>query len=404
MKQVTLYNTITHEGVSVELSNSMVDDLEHTVLVSNYETFRLVSTIPGDVKQLREYEQKFEDNEFKTIYESWFNSPSSFEEIAEKFEERFTEYFNECAKEKYPELDNLDQSKKDSVCLTLRTRFLAYLFSRQNENNNKEDAIEESGLCFGKDYSKKMIDLFKILSLDDPMSIQKFSDGLADVEKQMLNDKRRRAGFDTIMLGITATLQDIAGVFINDPTKESVNLVEAFKNATSKDRLALKDKLEAAINKSCEYYKKFLTDVDDAIANINRVDSNKSMAYLRVMCKIVSDFMCDTNAYVSEINNLKGHINVEKLVKDRTEGYRRAIAAFSYAIDMLMVAYDSEGIKDDLYGSKVVSAWRLYDKEKSSDNNTWYFTLARGYTAAWEDLFGCIKDYLNKSKKDEKKS
>ena len=56
-----------------------------------------------------------------------------------------------------------------------------------------------------------------------------------------------------------------------------------------------------------------------------------------------------------------------------------------------MTAFDHEKVEENEYGKKVVSAWKLYEKEKSSDSNTWYVTLANDYMAAWEDLFGCLK-------------
>lgn len=400
MKQVIFYNTITKEAAAVELPESLAENFDNVVLVNNYETFSLKSTIPDDIKKLRNLEQQFEEKEFNTIYESWYHSPSSFEEIEKTYDESFKEYFNGCVEEKYPEINELEQSKKDSVCLTLKTRFLAYMFNKQSETEKLEET-DESQICFGKDYANRIIALFKSLSLDDPVSICTFSDGLEKIENAMLSDKRRRAGFDSLMLGLSSAIQDIATIFISDPNKESVNIVEAFKNSVNnKDKKILKTKLEKVIKDSSDYYNNFLNGIDDAINTINRVDSNKSVAYLRVAWRIVSDFCHATDQFIKDLNQVKNQENSQEILKQKSQSYKTTVSSFSYSLDMLMVAFDYEKVKEDECGKSVINLWKLYEKEKSSDDNNWYFTLARDYIAGWDTFFSCLKDSLSPNKKE----
>lgn len=387
MTQITLYNSTTHESVVVDVPESIANDLENTVVINGFESFKFVSTIPEAVKQLREYEQVFEDAEFETIYKDLPTEGLDPKTIDSKF----VEYFYNCIKEKYPELNGLEKGKKESVCLALCTRFSVFVFSKQKKIKEESKEVT-SDLCFGEDYANRIIGLFKALSLDDAESILNFSTNLEKIEQSMLEDKRRRAGFDAMMLGLSTSIQDIASVFINDPNAENINLIEAFKKSTdSKDKDIIKGKLEKVINNSADYYQKYLQNVKNAISVIGKVDSNKPIAYLKVAYKLISDFVTDTRDVIAELNNLKGHSNVDDIRRDRTEGYRKVISNFSYSIDLLMTAFDHEKIEENEYGQKVVSAWKLYEKEKSSDNNTWYVTLANDYVAAWEDLFGCLK-------------
>ena len=241
MKQITLYNSASHETIAVEITDTMFENLENTVLIRDFETFNLVSTIPDDVKLLRKLEQEFEDNEFETIYKEL---PT--EDLDPKaIDSKFVEYFYKCVKEKYPSFNELSDDKKTSVCLVLCTRFSVFVFSKQQKSKKSEVNFE---LTFGEDYAKRIVNLFNSLSLDDPDSIQNFSFGLEKVQQDMLNDPRRRAGFDTLMIGLSTTIQDIASVFINDPKAENINLVEAFKNGVNnQDKASLKEKLTKVI-------------------------------------------------------------------------------------------------------------------------------------------------------------
>lgn len=386
MTQITLYNQVTHESVVVDVPETIANDLENIIMISGFDSFKLVNTIPENVQQLRKYKQEFEDNEFETIYKDLPTEGLDPKAIDSKF----VEYFYKCIKEKYPKLEELDENKKTAVCLALCTRFSVFVFSKQNENNKKEETIPDT--CFGEDYANRIINLFKELSLDNPESILNFSTSLEQIENDMLNDKRRRAGFDAMMLGLSTSIQDIATVFIGDPNTENVNLIEAFKKSTdSKDKDAIKGKLEKVIHDSADYYQKYLQNVKNAISVIGKVDSNKPIAYLKVAYKLISDFVTDTQNVISELNNLKGHSNADDIRKDRTEGYKKVINNFSYSLDLLMTAFDREKVEENEYGQKVISAWKLYEKEKSSDNNTWYVTLANDYVATWEELFGCLK-------------
>lgn len=386
MKQIVLYNSALHETIAVEITDAMFDNLENTVLIKDYETFNLVSTIPDDVKLLRKLEQEFEDNEFETIYKELPTEGVDPKAIDAKF----VEYFYKCVKEKYPVFNELSDEKKTSVCLVLCTRFSIFVFSKQKKDNEKLEI--NTDLTFGEEYAKRIINLFNSLSLDDPDSIQNFSIELEKVEQDMLNDPRRRAGFDTLMLGLSTSIQDIASVFINDPNADSINLVEAFKNGVNnKDKASLKEKLTSVIKSSTVYYDNYLTSLNNAIATINKVDSHKSIGYLKVACKMICDFVTDTQDYVNEMANLRGHSNVDDIRQNRIDGYKKVIGTFSYSLDMLMTAFDHEKIEEDEYGKKVVSAWRLYEKEKSSDNEAWYFTLAKAYIAGYNELFDCLK-------------
>lgn len=391
MVQLTLYNSTTHENIIINVPESIANDLENTIIINGFETFNLVNTIPENIKALRDYEQEFEEKEFDTLYDSWFFKPASFNDIASNFEKSFNEYFTGCIKEKYPNLDKLSDKQKESILITLRTRFMVYMFNKQYENEHKEDKIEEVS-CFGEDYAHRIIKLFKELSLDDAESILNFSTNLEKTEQSMLNDTRRRAGFDAMMLGLSTAIQDIASVFINDPNAENINLIEAFKNSSnSKDKDTVKSKLEKVIDNSVDYYQKYLQNLKNSISVINKVDSNKSIAYLKVAHKLISCFVSDTRSIVAELSNLKENTHVDDLIKNKTENYKKVVNSFNYSLDLLMTAFDHEKVKEDEYGKKVVSAWKLYEKEKSSDSNTWYVTLANDYVAAWEDLFGCLK-------------
>lgn len=386
-----LYNKKTTEETFIDIPESMADDLSHTVLIHNFETFDLVSNVPKEQLDLRAARVEFAKNEFDTIYKDVFFSPKNFTDIIDKFEPEFRKYVSQCITKKYPDLNN---DKLDSTILALQTNFLAYMMEKQQKVQDIEnEENDQTDPCYLLDYANRLTKLFETLLLDDPSSIYEFSDGLSEIEQKMSLDKRRHAGFDLLMHGISDAVQLLTGVFVEDPTKEPINLVLAFKNIpNNKDRDSLKKKISDIIEKVAEYYRCISSNLDKAKETAKELNPDKSKAYLLIMRNLVNEFINNTNHLITDYNNLRGHIRVDDILEQRKSEYRSYMEIFCSAMDTFMATIDSENLPDDEYRKNAISVWNLFNDARASEDNVWYHSLMQKYVTSFDELFGCLNE------------
>lgn len=405
---IKFLNTITHEEYPCELPDSMVENIDHTFAYINDTIYGFFSTIPEELKDQEECKKEVKDKLFPVLRFSYFNYKLPID-IPSNFDEKFDQVLDNLLQKKYPEIYQRIERNKNNFYGECRALFLAYVF----DNVQKEEKALKSHRkdeCFCKDYALRIIDMFKNLSLDEIPSIEIFSATLSKLDQEMLIDDRRKAGYRLILAGLANTISKLTSIFITNPGEKPINLVNAFREAVTtpgeiaagvngtnnSDKTNYIEKIKVIIDESIQYFEKILTDIDTAIETIKKVDSCKSIAYLKMEQQFVSAFI---DATMSFLNKYKEESD-EKTKAGIIASYGKVSTEFTSAIDTLLVSFDCTPNDDNPLQDNVVAIWKMIGDAIETKSPTWYFELTKQFMDNWNSLFGSLEP---ETKPDEEK-
>jgi len=393
---IKFLNTITHEEYQCELPDSMVENIDHTFAYINDTIYGFFSTIPEELKDQEECKKEVKDKLFPVLRFSYFNYKTPID-VPSNFDTKFNQVLDNLLQKNYPEIYQRIEKNKDNFYSECRALFLAYVFDNV-EKEKKTAEIQRKDECFCKDYALRIIDMFKNLSLDEIPSIETFSSTLSKIDQEMLLDDRRRAGYRLLLTGLADAISKLNSVFITKPGETSINLVKVFKeNINNPDRATYIEKIKVIINEAIQYFEKILTDTNVAIDTIKKVDSCKSIAYLKMEQQFVSAFVSSTMSFLNKYKEEQDEKNKANIIAS----YGRVATEFTIAIDTLIVSFDCTPNDDNPLQDNVITVWKMIEDQLESKSPTWYFELTKQFMDNWNSLFGALEPETKPS--DEKK-
>lgn len=406
---IKFLNTVTHEEYPCELPDSMVENIDHTFAYINDTIYGFFSTMPEELKDQEECKKEVKDKLFPVLRFSYFNYKGPVD-IPSNFDEKFNQTLDNLLQKKYPEIYQRIEKNKDNFYGDCRALFLAYVFDNV-EKEKKALEMQRKDECFCKDYALRIIDMFKNLSLNEVPSIEVFSATLSKIDQEMLVDTRRRSGYRLLLTGLADTVSKLTSVFITKPGEKPIDLVNAFREAVATpgaiaagcndvdnpDRANYVEKIKVIINEAIQYFEKILTDIDTAIETIKKVDSCKSIAYLKMEQQFVSAFI---DATMSFLNKYKDEPDENKKA-GIIVAYNTVATEFHTAIDTLLVSFDCTPNDDNPLQDNVIAVWKMIEDQLASQSPTWYFELTKQFMDNWNSLFGALEPETKPS--EEKK-
>lgn len=386
--KVELCHTVSTETIELDLPELFVNDLEHVVVISEGEAFQLVSTIPEDVKAKNMVRKEFEDKEFETLRLTYYKDLNE-DEDPDKFEQDFNTKVKDVINEKYQsQIDFFT----DAVIHTLCVHFVVYAICKNREEKLAEkNEAQKSDKCYAKDYAKRLINLFRILSFNEPGSIRRFSEELNTLEKFMQSDTRRHAGYDKLFAGVHATVTQLANVFITNGTEQKINLVRAFEDVAqgedNEDRKRLISKISEIIDNTIKYYENYILSIDKTEEDISKINDDISISYIYVGRGLVANFINNTDAFLAIADS--GENDAVKIATARKE-YKKQFEMFCNYFDDLIAAFDdvtNNTTPDSVFATNLNFIWFNVNKFKSSESETWPIDLAKALFEHYNEIF-----------------
>ena len=388
--KLELCHTLSTETIQIDVPEAFANDLEHVVMIKDGEAFQLKSTIPDEIKKKNELRKKFEDNEFEYLRTNYYEDLDE-DADPEEFEKDFTDHVKIIIYERYPELKAVITD--DSIYHTLCVHFVVYAVCKNREEKmNQKNEAQKSDRCYAKDYAKRLLNLFRSLSFSEPGSMTKFSAELNDVEQFMQRDERRHAGYDKLFAGITATVSQLANVFITDDGEQKINLVKAFEDVAqgedNPDRQQLIHKISGIIDSTITYYENYILNLDKIEDDISTISNDVSLSYIAVARGIVTGFINQTDKFLNDTTPGPEH-DTTFVTAARNEYKKNTDIFYSY-IEDLMAAFDDATnniLPESPFATNIHYIWFNTRKARNSEDGNWPVNLAKLFYDNFAQLF-----------------
>lgn len=393
-------HTLSTESIQIDVPDIFAKDLEHVVIINEGEAYQLKSTIPDEIKKKNNLRKEFEDKHFEYLRVKHY---SDLDENSDpvKFEENFNETVTKIISLQYPELNKIIN---EQILHTLCVHFVVYaVYKNREEKLMAKNEAQKEDRCYAKDFAKRLIKLFGMLSFSDPGSIRKFSEELNAIEKFMKSDRRRHAGYDKLFTGISATVTMLANAFITKDGEQKINIVKAFEEtaagANNLDRQALIKKVIDILDNTIKYYNNYIDSINKTEADIATIFDDISMSYLAVARGISAQFINDTDAF---LNESAAASNDSEKQKELRLQYKLKLEMFCYYFDDLVAAFDDatdNTMPTNEFATTLSDIWSTINQMKSSESDTWPTELAKYLFDNFEKLFGAVPNNAQVNKK-----
>ena len=398
--KVELCHTLSTEIIQIDIPEVFVKDLKHVVIISEGEAYQLKSTIPDEIKKKNKLRQEFEDKEFEYLRTNYYSDLDENTD-PDDFEEDFVDHAKNLVYGNYPELQSLVTD--DIFYHTICTHFVLYAVHKNREEKlNKKNEKQKSDKCYAKDFAKRLINLFRVLSFSDPSSIKTFSDELSEVEQFMRTDSRRHAGYDKLFFGISSTVNQLANAFITNEGEQKINIVKAFEDVASSpdnpDRQKLIAKISGIIDNTITYYENYILSIDKTEEEIATISDDVSLAYIAVARGLVVGFINATDAFLKTYDNTADAATKEASMKK----YKTELEQFCGYFDDLVASFDDatdNTVPDTAFANSIGCIWFSLDQAKSSDDENWPTTLAKQLFNDFNQLFKDVPTDLKMKQK-----
>ncbi len=392
--KLELCHTLSTETIQIDVPEAFANDLEHVVVIKDGEAFQLKSTIPDEIKKKNDLRKQFENNEFEYLRTTYY---LDLDENADPddFEEDFVNHAKNLVYGNYPELQAIidESASNESIYHTICVHFVVYAVCKNREEKmNQKNESQKSDRCYAKDYAKRLLNLFRSLRFSEPGGMTKFSAELNDIEQFMQRDERRHAGYDKLFAGITATVSQLANVFITNDGEQRINLVKAFEEVAqgedNPDRKQLISKVSSIIDSTITYYENYILNLDKIEDDISTINEDVSLSYIAVARGIVTGFINQTDKFLNDTTPGPEH-DTTFVTAARNEYKKNTDIFYSY-IEDLMAAFDdatNNVLPESAFATNIHYIWFNTRKARNSEDGNWPVNLAKLFYDNFAQLF-----------------
>jgi len=386
--QVVLFNVKTQQSYPCEINNDIGTNFEDIRLLCDGNVYRLINTIPDEVKTLNALREAFETAEFDRLIKTKFNYKTK-EEIPVDFEAQFVaELDTEEVQNKYPDFFKSIKDNKQQVFHTLCTHYLTFMFMARRFNDilesNKQNMLDKS---YAKDFAMRFKRLFAMSTWYNNQSLVNMYEQLEELRRFMDIDDRRHAGYDKLMGGI-AQVSAAVGKLLVGGASDSVKNSKITED--DKENSKLFKSISKAFTDVHKYYEDFIKDIDNTVAKVTELDKDKHIAYLKVLRPVITQFMKDTDLYMKEASKVEDGDKARlELVKN---AYITALKSYFDNINNVFISYDSDTREVDKEVEKqFIAVWESSNYFKNNSGaGDWFIQLARLMYKSYNDLFAEI--------------